>query len=254
MTTALLAFGSVVAVSAVSLAGLAALSLDEARLRRIATPFVSFAVGALLGDAFIHLVPEALARAAGGTLGASHRVLAGMVVFFVVEKIMRRRHGLLHAHAGEVRVRIPHVAAINVVGDAVHNFIDGVLIGASYLAGTTVGVATTAAVLLHELPQELGDFSVLVHSGLGVRKAVLWNGASAATAIAGTAAALGAGAVAGEAIVGNLIPFAAGGFVYLAAADLVPELQHDRSMGALFWQTGLIVAGIAVMSLLATLG
>jgi zinc and cadmium transporter len=108
-------------------------------------------------------------------------------------------------------------------------------------------------VLLHELPQELGDFGILVHSGLGVRKAVLVNLASASVAVLGTATALLVGVVAGEAVTSLLLPVAAGGFVYLAAADLIPELQHDRSLRALLVQTSLIALGIALMGALARL-
>jgi zinc and cadmium transporter len=255
MNVVLLSFASVLAVSLVSLVGLATLSTDERRVRRLAEVFVCFAVGALLGDAFIHLLPEAFAGGAAGTpvLGKSLLVLGGMMAFFVVEKLLRHTH-VLHAHEGHHHeLRRPELAAINVLGDGIHNFIDGALIGASYLASPTLGVTTTIAVLLHEIPQELGDFGILVHSGLGVRKAVLVNLASASLAIVGTAAALLAGVAAQEAVTETLLPITAGGFVYLAAADLIPELQHDRSMRALVLQTTLISLGIAVMGLLSLL-
>jgi zinc transporter ZupT len=142
------------------------------------------------------------------------------------------------------------LAAINILGDAVHNFIDGVVIGASYLVSPTLGVSTTIAVLLHEIPQEFGDFGILIHSGLTVRQAVMLNLGSASVAILGTAMSLVAGTVAEEAVTSALIPVTAGGFVYLAAADLIPELQHDRSLRALVVQTSLILAGIAVMGLI----
>jgi zinc and cadmium transporter len=128
-----------------------------------------------------------------------------------------------------------------------------VLIGASYLVSPALGASTTLAVLLHEIPQELGDFGILVHSGLGVRKAVLLNLGSASIAIVGTAAALLAGLAARDAVTATLLPVTAGGFVYLAAADLIPELQHDRSLRALVVQTALISAGIAVMGLLVSI-
>jgi zinc and cadmium transporter len=254
MNVVLLSFASVVAVSLVSLVGLATLSTDERRVRRLAEWFVCFAVGALLGDAFIHLLPETFADAGprGPALGKSLLVLGGMMAFFVVEKLLRHTH-VLHAHDGG-ELRRPELAAINVLGDGIHNFIDGLLIGASYLASPTLGITTTVAVLLHEIPQELGDFGILVHSGLGVRKAVLLNLASASVAVAGTAAALLVGSAARDAVTAALLPVAAGGFVYLAAADLIPELQHDRSLRALVLQTTLISAGIAVMGLLALLG
>jgi zinc and cadmium transporter len=251
VTTAGLALVSVVAVSLVSLVGLAAVSVHEAKARAAARLFVSFAVGALLGDAFIHVIPETFAglHERMTPLVSSLLVLGGMLLFFVVEKLLLHRHGISRACEGRDAGR--SVAAINVLGDALHNFIDGVLIGTSYLVGPALGVSTTIAVLLHEIPQELGDFGILVDSGLGVRRAIAVNLASASVAVLGTAVALMAGSVARNVVVGTLLPMTAGGFVYLAAADLMPELQHDRSVRALVEQTSLIAAGIAVMSLLA---
>jgi zinc and cadmium transporter len=239
---------SVVAVSLISLVGLATLSLNEQRIRRIATVLVSFAVGALLGDAFIHLIPEMFAGEAG-TLESSFLILAGMMLFFLVEKLLRHRHGPLHHRRQQAHGR-PELAAINIVGDAIHNFIDGVLVAASYLASPGLGISTTLAVLLHEVPQELGDFGVLVHSGLGVRKATLVNLASACMAIVGAILALLVGGVAGSQVVQVVLPITAGGFVYIAAADLIPELQHDRSARGLLAQVSFISLGVAVMALL----
>jgi zinc and cadmium transporter len=226
---AILAFASVVAVSLVSLVGLAALAMGENRAQRVASFFVSFAAGALLGDAFIHLIPETF-----GQRRAPLLVLGGILLFFVVEKSLRGRR----------------LATMNVVGDAIHNFIDGLVIGGSWMAGPELGITTTIAVVLHEIPQELGDFAILVHSGYTVRRALITNAACAAVAILGTATAVAAGAVARAEVAGVLIPITAGGFVYIAAADLIPELQRDRSVRALATQTPLIAAGIATMALL----
>lgn len=251
--TTFLALASVVVVSLVALIGLITLGMAEARVRRLAGFFISFAVGALLGDAFIHLIPEIFAvnEPKHAPLGASLLILGGMIVFFVVEKLLGHQNGGLHEpHHLHFAIRRPELAAINILGDVVHNFIDGVLIGASYLASPTLGVTTTIAVLLHEIPQELGDFAILIHSGLSVRNAILLNLASASVAILGTSVALVAGSLAQEAVTAALLPITAGGFVYLAAADLIPELQHDRSLRALLVQTILIATGIAVMGLL----
>jgi len=253
MTTALLAIISVIGVSLVSLIGLLTISMDEARVRTMANVFISFAVGALLGDAFIHLIPEIFGSPAApsAALGSSLLVLLGMIIFFAVEKLLRHHHGVIHDHHHPHQpISRPELAAINILGDAIHNFIDGVVIGASYLASPALGLSTTFAVLLHEIPQEFGDFGILIHSGLSVRKAVLLNLASASLAVLGTVMALIAGSVAQQTVAAILIPLAAGGFVYIAAADLIPELQHDRSLRAGFTQTGLIAAGIAIMSLL----
>jgi zinc and cadmium transporter len=246
--TEVLSIFSVVGVSLVSLVGLVTVSMGEARMQRLASIFVSFAVGALLGDAFIHLIPETFSEQAP-PLGRSLLILGGMMIFFVVEKLMRHRHTMLSGH---ISISHPELAAINVLGDTIHNFIDGVLIGASYLASPALGISTTAAVLFHEIPQEFGDFSILIHSGLTVRKAVLVNLASASVAILGTVTALAAGAFAGTRITSLLLPITAGGFVYLAAADLIPELQTDRNMRSLITQTALMTAGIALMALLTT--
>jgi zinc and cadmium transporter len=238
---------SVTAVSLISLVGLLTLSLNEARLRRLALLLVSFAVGALLGDAFLHLLPEAFAS--GPPLQASLLVLAGILVFFVAEKLLRHRHDPLRSRR-PVRLARPELAAINLLGDGIHNFIDGVLIGASYLVSPALGLSTTLAVLLHEIPQELGDFGILIHSGLRVRRAALLNLLSASAAILGAGLALLLGEVVGAAIPAVLIPVTAGGFVYIAAADLIPELQSDRSLRGLLVQASLISGGIAAMGLL----
>lgn len=246
-----LAFASVTLVGAVSLAGLLTLSMSETRVRRLATFFVSFAVGALLGDTFIHLVPEIFADARGPrALRASLLILAGMLLFFVVEKLLRHQHGLLHRHHHHEGIERPELAGVNILGDAIHNYIDGLLIGASWLASPALGISTTLAVLLHEIPQELGDFGILIHSGLTVRQAALLNAGSAVVAILGTATAVIAGVVAHQQMIQVLVPLTAGGFVYIAAADLIPELQHDRGLRALVVQTALISCGIAVMELL----
>lgn len=255
MGPVVLAFVSVIAVSTVSLAGLLTLSMSEARVRRLATFFVSFAAGALLGDTFIHLVPQVFAEARGSdALRSSLLILGGILLFFIVEKLLRHQHGLLHRHHHHETVERPELAGMNILGDAIHNYIDGLLIGASWLVSPALGITTTMAVLLHEIPQELGDFGILIHSGLTIRQAALVNVASAAVAVLGTTTAVIAGAIAHERVTELLVPLTAGGFVYIAAADLIPELQHDRSLRALVTQTALIALGIGVMALLTLVG
>jgi zinc and cadmium transporter len=252
MTAWVLSLASVGIVSLVSLIGLVTLSMNEARTRRLAALLVSFAVGALLGDAFIHLIPQSF-KPAGATLWPSLLVLGGILLFFVLEKLLRHEHGPLHRYYHPTANSLPELAALNILGDAVHNFIDGVLIAASYLVSPGLGLATSIAVLFHEIPQELGDFGILIHSGLRVRQAALLNLASASVAVAGAIAALLLGTVSGSAIAMPLIPITAGGFVYIAAADLIPELQHDRSGRGLVVQGGLISLGMGMMGLLTAL-
>lgn len=250
MTAIIGSLVSVAIVSAISLVGLLTLSLNAPRIRELATLFVSFAVGALLGDAFIHILPEAFERSHGQTLMPSLMILVGMLIFFIAEKLLRHRHGVLHAHHHGEEPPAHHLAAINIFGDVLHNVIDGVLIGASYLADPTLGVSTTVAVALHEIPQEFGDFGVLVHSGMSPRKAVLYNLAASGGAFVGAIVVLLIGGVAEDVVASVLLPVTAGGFVYIAAANLIPELQHERTLRVTILQTLLICGGIAIMGVL----
>lgn len=243
---------SVVVVSLVSLVGLVGLSLDERRLQRISNAFVGFAVGAMWGDTFLHLVPVAFAGEA--RLRPSAMILAGLVVFFLVEKLLRHEHGPLHRREHpEPRLAKPELAAINLIGDGVHNFIDGALIAASYLTSPALGLGTTIAVLLHEVPQELGDFAVLLRAGLSVKKAAMFNLLSASVAVLGAVVTLLLGEVLGRQLTQALIPCTAGGFLYIATATLIPELQHDRTMKGFLVQAGMISLGLAVMGALLLL-
>lgn len=241
---------SVVVVSLASLIGLFTLALDERRTRRLAMALVSFAAGALLGDTFLHLVPEAYATRTGASVEPSLLILAGLLLFFGLEKLLRHEHGPLHRRAHPNPSARPELAAINLVGDGVHNFIDGALIAASCLSSPALGLTTTLAVFLHELPQELGDFGVLIHSGLSVRKALLFNLLSASLALVGAVLTLLLGAAVGRQLGQTLIPFTAGGFLYIATADLIPELQHDRTLRGLLAQAGMMALGVGLMAAL----
>ena len=199
-------FASVILVSLISLVGIVTLSLRESRLRSILLYLVSFAAGTMLGGAFIHLIPEA---AEGGfTVIVSFSVLSGILLSFVIEKVIHWRH--CHSPVGSEH---PHpFAYMNLFGDFVHNFLDGLIIAAGYLAGIPVGIATTIAVALHEIPQEIGDFGVLLHGGFTKRKAILYNFLTALSAVIGAGAAILASAVIEGAGV-FLLGLAAGGFI-----------------------------------------
>lgn len=236
------AFIAVIIVSLISLVGIAAISVDAKRLRKALIFLVSFSAGAFFGDVFLHLLPEAVETAGGFSIELSLSVLAGIVLFFAIEKIVRWQH--CH-HAPDVDH--PHPFAwMNLIGDGVHNLIDGILIGASFLADPVLGVATTIAVILHEIPQEIGDFAVLVHGGFSRGKALALNFCSALLAIAGVGIALWIGAAA-ESFAALLVPFAAGGFLYIAGSDLIPELHHHESVKKSIFQLVTFLAGIGVM-------
>jgi len=237
-------FGSVLVVSLISFVGLFALSVKMNVLRKILIYLISFSAGALLGDAFIHLLPE-MAEQYGFSLEISSYILGGIVVFFVLEKIIHWQH--CHEPISEEHVH--SFAYMNLVGDGLHNFLDGLIIAGSYLVSVPVGIATTVAVILHEIPQEIGDFGVLIHGGFSRGKALLFNFLSALTAVLGAVVALWL-----SNIVSNLeyylVPIAVGGFIYIAGSDLIPEIHKERNLTKSILQTIAFLAGIGVMALL----
>lgn len=241
------ALASVTAVSLVSLVGIVTISLNPRRLQQAIFLLVSLAVGALFGDAFIHLLPEAFEQT-GPTLHASLYILAGIFTFFLLEKFLLWRH----EHLPPEHVAIHPVGYMNLVADALHNLIDGMIIGASYLAGLSVGLATTIAVVLHEIPQEMGDFGVLVQAGFSKSKALYLNLLSASLSIVGAVLALVVGAQMQQ-VPDAILPFTAGGFIYIAGSDLVPELHKERAPVRSLLQLGAIGIGVSLMLLLTCL-
>ena len=238
---------SVLIVSLVSFVGMLALAVKEVTLRKVLLYFVGFSAGALLGDAFIHLLPEVV-EGAGFGIEISLYVLTGIVFSFMIEKLVHWRH--CHIPTSKAH---PHTFAyMNLFGDAVHNFIDGMIIAASYLASVSVGIATTIAVVFHEIPQEIGDFGVLLHGGFGRKKALALNFVTALTAVAGAVFAIILASYLQDTII-FLTAFAAGGFVYIAGSDLIPELHKRFSARSSVLQVIAILLGIAVMYVLIML-
>jgi len=238
------AIASVILISLVSLVGVVTISLSTDRLRRITLFLVSFAVGGLLGDAFIHLLPESFEEL-GTNLLVSLYVIFGILIFFVLEKFLRWRH----CHIPTSEEHLHPFVTMNLVGDATHNLVDGMLVGASYMVSFPIGLTTTLAVVLHEIPQELGDFGVLIHGGLSVKKALVFNLLSALTAVIGAAVSiLAAGQVQGFSL--SVLPITAGGFLYIAGSDLIPELHHEVKASTSLWQLLVIVLGVAIMAAL----
>ena len=237
---------SVFVVSLISLVGVFTLSLQKEKLKKIIVYLVSFAVGGLMGDAFIHLLPEAFG-ALGVNLTTSLLVLSGLFLFFILEKFLRWQH----CHIPTSEEHVHPVVALNLVGDAVHNFIDGMIIAASYSVSLPIGFATTLAVIFHEIPQEIGDFGILIHGGLSAQKALSLNLLSALTSVAGAVVALTIGPVIKNFSI-YLIPVTAGGFLYIAGSDLIPELhQHDAKPLVSLIQLICILLGVGVMVILA---
>ncbi|MCX8014696.1 MAG: ZIP family metal transporter [candidate division WOR-3 bacterium] len=202
---------------------------------------VSFAVGGLFGDAFVHLIPEAF-ESLGLNIVTPLFVLLGIIIFFALEKFLRWRH--CHMITSEEH---PHpIVTMNIIGDAVHNFIDGLIVGASYLVSIPIGISTTLAVVLHEIPQEIGDFGILLYGKLPVRKALLYNFLSALTAILGSVVSI---FITSKSISYSyyLLPITAGGFIYIAGADLIPELQHETKISRSILQFVSIILGFVLM-------
>ncbi len=239
---------SVVLVSLISLIGVVTLSFKQETLRKALLLLVGLSAGGLLGSALLHLLPEAV-EVTGFTVNLSLYVLAGIIFFYIMEMLIHWRHCHIPTSASH-----PHpFAYMNLLGDGIHNFIDGLIIGAGYLAGMPIGIATTIAVILHEIPQEIGDFGVLLHGGFRVRKALLMNFLTALTAIAGVIISLILGGFI-EGIGTFLLPFAAGGFIYIAGSDLIPELHKECAPGKSFVQLVMIILGILIMFSMTLMG
>ena len=236
---------SVVVVNLVALIWMVAIPLKTERLQQVIFILVSLAVGAMFGDAFIHLLPDAFEQSSN-TLTVSGSVLFGLLTFFLLEKFLLWRHEHI-PHYGDC---IHPVGYVNFVAEGLHHFIDGLLIGASYMAHFSIGLGTSIAVLLHEIPQEIGNFGVLIHAGFNRTKAIGLNFLSASFAIIGVVVALLASAKL-KGLPVFLIPFTAGGFIYIAGSDLVPELHKEREPGRSLIQLVAIIIGVGVMLLLA---
>ncbi|MFH0928810.1 MAG: ZIP family metal transporter [Candidatus Aenigmatarchaeota archaeon] len=234
---------SVFLISLISFVGVATVLFKQRGLNRIVLYLVSFSVGGLLGDSFIHILPEAIELNTSLTLGSY--ILLGIMTSFAIEKFIHWRH--CHVPTSK---RHPHpFALMNLIGDGVHNFIDGMIIGASYLTSFNVGVATTLAVMLHEIPQEFGDFGVLLHGGFKRRKALFMNFATALMAVVGTFTSLLLFSVV-DGLTAFLLPFTIGSFIYIASSDLIPELHKETDPKKSLIELLMIIAGISFMLLI----
>lgn len=235
---------SVVIVSLLSMVGVLFLSIGHKRLQKMLLFMVSFAAGALFGDVFIHLLPE-LVNNIGFSLEVSLYLLLGILLFFVLEKFIHWRH----CHVPTSKNHPHPIAIMNLVGDGMHNLIDGMIIAGSYMISIPVGIATTVAVILHEIPQEISDFGVLIYGGFTRMKALLFNFFSALLSVIGAAVVLLIG-ISFENISVFLIPFTAGGFIYIAGSDLIPELKKESGFKNSVLQLLAFLAGILIMLLL----
>jgi zinc and cadmium transporter len=238
---------SVLIVSLASLVGVITLSLSNKLLKKSILFLVSFAAGALFGDVFFHLFPEIIQT--GFDFSIAFGVLMGILLFFILEKILHWQH----CHDQDCKTHNKPLAIMNLVGDAFHNFIDGVLIAGSYLVNIPLGVATTIAVLFHEIPQEMGDFGILLHSGYSKTKALLFNFFVSLAAFLGAILTFFIAPLI-ENFTTHIIPITIGGFLYIAGSDLIPELHKETQLQkGLLYLVGIIL-GIMIMYFLTFLG
>lgn len=249
---------AVTAVSLVSLVGAAA-GWRWLRSHTAILSLVAVAAGALLGDAFLHLLPESAELWDGVPLEMALLILGGFLVFFFLEVFLRLQHAhgeVLeddhgHGHTG-AHGEVAPFGWMNLLGDGVHNFLDGLVLAAAFTQDLGLGLATTVAVVLHEIPQELGDFAVLLRSGMSRRRALLWNVATAFTSLAGAVLFLLLPFDV-ETLEKVALPLTAGGFLYIAAADLIPELHHHAGSRHARQIVAGVVLGILAMAALLLL-
>ncbi len=241
--TLVLILFSVIIVSLISFVGVVALFARKKLLESKLFFLVSFAAGAMLGAAFLDLIPESLAVTSARVVG--EYILVGIIFFFLVEKVFHW-YQIHYHHPEHHHKQIKPVAWLNLIGDGLHNFLDGVVITAAFLTDMTTGFVATLAVIFHEIPQEIGDFGVLIYGGFTPFKALMYNFLSAVTAIIGAVLAYFF-AVQSQSVHNFLLPFAAGNFIYLAATDLLPELHHEKKFANNIWHVVTFLIGIFII-------
>lgn len=233
-------------ISLTAFVGVFWLALKEEKLKKILAFLVAFSAGALLGDVFLHLLPE-LSETAGLSMKISAWILGGIFLFLILESFICWRH----CHVPTDNHHTHPVGFTNLVGDGLHNFIDGMLIAGSFLVSVPLGIATSIAVLLHEIPQEIGDFGILLHAGFSKKKALWFNFLSALAATLGALLVFGLGSV--DNFINIIIAITIGGFLYIACADLIPEIHKECHPRRSVLQLLAFLGGIFIMSLLLLL-
>ena len=225
-------------IALIAFIGIFTLALKERLLNQILLFLVSLSAGALMGGAFLHLLPEAVESSTESNIFLF--VLIGFILFFIIEKVLHWRH----CHKGKCEVHT--FSYMNLIGDTVHNFIDGLIIAASFIVSTPLGFTTSIAIAAHEIPQEIGDFGVLIYGGFEKKKALVINFMVALTVVIGGVIGYFISRSIGRAVT-FLLPFAAGGFIYIAATDLIPEIKKEidikKSMATLL----VFICGILIM-------
>ncbi|KKQ80721.1 MAG: hypothetical protein UT02_C0003G0020 [Parcubacteria group bacterium GW2011_GWC2_38_7] len=238
----LYSLASIVVVSLISFVGVLFLGIKKEKLEHVLLYFVSFSIGALFAEVFIHIVPR-IVEEVGFTTRYGLYFLLGLIIFFIVEKYVHWHH----CHSVDHHHKIKPVAYTNLIGDGLHNFLDGLIIASSFVVSIPLGIATSFAVLFHEIPQEVGDFGVLLYAGLSKKKALWFNFGSALLAVVGGVVGILLASLVGS-IEMVILAIAGGGFVYIAGSDLIPELhQENCSRCSSVYQLLFMILGILVM-------
>lgn len=227
-------------ITLIAFVGIFTLALKEKLFNKILLVLVSLSAGALMGGAFLHLLPEAVEKAEGTNIDIFLYVLVGFVLFFLIEKVFHWRH----CHKGKCEVHTFHY--MNLFGDTIHNFIDGLIIAASFVVSTPLGITTTIAIAAHEIPQEIGDFGVLIYGGFKKKKAIVLNYLVALSIVVGGIVGYFISETVDKAAM-YLLPFAAGGFIYIAATDLVPEIKKELNIKKSLATIIVFLVGIFIM-------
>ena len=236
---------AVFTISVISLIGIFTISIKKELLNKIIPALVAFATGSFLGAAFFNILPEAIEKAGGNVM---IYVLVGMMLFFVLETYINWHH--CHDEGCETYHR--PFTYLNLVGDAFHNFIDGALIAAAFLISIPTGVMTSFAIVMHEIPQEIGDFAILVHGGFSRKKALIFNFLSSLTSFLGVFAIFFF-AKKVEGLVPIILAIAGGGFIYIATADLIPEIHKEKNKKIIIVQSLMLLLGVIVIVSLSSL-
>lgn len=238
-------------ISAIAFIGALTLFLKQELLNKVLLILVSFSAGALIGGAFLHLIPEAIIKVGieeGEILKVFLYLIFGFAVFFILEQFISWHH---HHDCVDCE-KVAPFSYLVLISDGFHNFIDGFIIAASFIISFPVGLVASLAVALHEIPQEIGDFGVLVYGGMKRTKALLLNFLSALVIVFGGIAGFFLSEKIGDSIV-FLLPFAAGNFIYIAASDLIPEIKNNKTSQNSITCFFLFLLGILLMLLLKLL-
>lgn len=252
MGTILLTFISVLGVSLLSFVGIIFLAFGQKRLRNILLDMVSFSSGALFGNALLHLLPEAFEESSQVFVGTI--ACLGILSFFIIEKAIHWHHHHSHAHTHtKEELHIKTLGITNLIGDVLHNMIDGMAIAASYSFSIPLGISTTFAIIAHEIPKEASNFGVLLHAGFSIPSALFFNFLCATGAIVGAFVIVALQGIFGD-LKFFLVPFTAGSFIYIAGTDLLPELHRIGNIKSTFRYLLWMAIGMSIMIILTYVG